>query len=205
MGVRVGLTGGVGSGKSTVAQLLAGHGATVFDADAIAREVVETGTPGFDAVVAQFGTDIVAADGSLDRAVLASVVFNDERARRELNAIVHPLVGEQFTAQMAAATPDSIVVYDVPLLVEGNLAEGFDVVVVVEADQQTRVARLQERGMPEQDARARMATQATDEQRRAVAHELINNDGNRESLETQVGELWERLIERRDSGQDSGH
>jgi dephospho-CoA kinase len=200
MGVRVGLTGGVGSGKSTVAQLLAGHGATVFDADAIAREVVETGTPGFDAVVAQFGTDIVAADGSLDRAALAALVFTDEGARRELNAIVHPLVGERFAAQMAAAAPDSIVVYDVPLLVEGNLAEGFDVVVVVEADQQTRVARLRKRGMPEQDARARMATQASDEQRRAVAHELINNDGDRESLETQVGELWERLIERRDNG-----
>ncbi|MDP9094719.1 MAG: dephospho-CoA kinase [Actinomycetota bacterium] len=199
MSVRVGLTGGVGSGKSTVAKLLADHGATVFDADAIAREVVEPGTPGFDAVVARFGADVVTADGSLDRAALAARVFNDEHARSELNAIVHPLVGERLAAQMAAASPEAIVVYDVPLLVEGNLAAGFDVVVVVEADQRTRIARLLQRGMPEQDARARMATQASDEQRRAVAHELINNDGDRETLQAQVEELWPRLVGRRDN------
>jgi dephospho-CoA kinase len=194
--MRVGLTGGVGSGKSTVSALLAQHGATVFDADAIAREVVEPGTVGFDAVVAHFGSGVVAADGSLDRAALAALVFNDDEARNALNAIVHPLVGQRFAEQMASAPPDAIVVYDVPLLVEGGLEKGFDIVVVVETDPETRVARLAGRGMPEQDARARMAAQATDAERRAAAHEVIRNDGTPEALETEVDELWRRLLER---------
>src|SRR5437879_1339261 len=151
--MRVGLTGGVGSGKSTVSAMLVAHGALSFDADAIAREVVERGTPGFDAVVARFGPSVVTAGGELDRAALAEIVFNDENARRDLNAIVHPLVGARFAEQMASAPADAIVVYDVPLLVEGNLAPGFDVVVVVEAKPALRVQRLTERGMPPDDAR----------------------------------------------------
>jgi dephospho-CoA kinase len=194
--VRVGLTGGVGSGKSTVAGLLRDRGAVVVDADAIAREVVEPGTPGFDAVVDRFGPEIVAADGGLDRAKLAGIVFTDDSAREALNAIVHPLVGERFATLLAEAPPGAVVVYDVPLLVEGNLASGFDVVVVVEADPEIRVRRLAERGMPEADARARMAAQATDEQRRAVADELILNNGSREDLEAAVGALWARLTAR---------
>jgi len=191
--VRVGLTGGVGSGKSTVSALLAEHGAVIIDADALAREVVEPGTPGFDAVVARFGPSVVGSDGALDRAALAAIVFNDEAARADLNAIVHPLVGQRTAEQMAAAPADAIVVYDVPLLVESGLAQSFDVVVVVHADADTRVARLVARGMPEHDARARIAAQASDDERRAVAHEIVDNDGDRAALAAQVDNLWARL------------
>lgn len=194
--MRVGLTGGVGSGKSTVSALLAGHGAVVIDADALAREVVEPGTPGFDAVVERFGRGVVGADGALDRPALAAIVFNDEGARADLNAIVHPLVGRRTAELMAATEPDDIVVYDVPLLVESGLAEGFDVVVVVLADAEIRVQRLADRGMTEADARARMAAQATDDQRRAVADEIVTNDGSRDELAVQVDALWERLAAR---------
>jgi dephospho-CoA kinase len=197
--VRVGLTGGVGSGKSTVSALLARHGALVIDADAIAREVLEPGTPGYDAVLARFGAEVVAADGTLDRPALAAVVFGDEAARADLNAIVHPLVGERSAELMAAAAPQDVVVYDVPLLVESRLGKAFDVVVVVEADVDTRLTRLAERGLAESDARARMAVQASDEERRAVAHEVIANDGTREELAAEVDELWQRLIARRDA------
>jgi dephospho-CoA kinase len=182
-----------------VSALLARHGALVIDADAIAREVVEPGTPGYDAVVARFGAEVVAADGTLDRPALAAVVFGDEAARADLNAIVHPLVGERSAELMAAAAPEDIVVYDVPLLVESRLGEGFDVVVVVEADVARRLTRLAERGLAESDARARMAVQASDEERRAVAHEVIANDGTRAELAAEVDELWQRLIARRDA------
>jgi len=194
--VRVGLTGGVGSGKSTASALLAAHGAVIIDADALAREVVERGTPGYDAVVARFGPSVVGPDGALDRAALAGIVFNDDAARADLNAIVHPLVGQRTAEQMAAVPADAIVVYDVPLLVESGLAQGFDVVVVVLADVETRVARLVDRGMAESDARARIATQASDEQRRAVAHEILQNDGDRAAFTTQVDALWDRLSAR---------
>jgi dephospho-CoA kinase len=200
--MRVGLTGGVGSGKSTVAALLAGHGAVVIDADAIAREVVEQGTPGYQAVVERFGPDVVRADGSLDRPALAAVVFADEAARGDLNAIVHPLVGQRSAELMAVAGADDLVVYDVPLLVESGLGAAFDVVVVVEAAVETRLARLVERGLTEADARSRMAAQATDEQRRAVAHEVIANDGSRAELAAEVEELWRRLRARQDADRD---
>jgi dephospho-CoA kinase len=193
----VGLTGGVGAGKSAVSALLAGHGAVVIDADAIAREVVEPGTVGYAAVVARFGPAVVAADGALDRAAIAAIVFEDESARNDLNAIVHPLVGRRSAELMAAVPAEAIVVYDVPLLVEGGLAPGFDYVVVVETDEATRLARLAERGLPESQAQARMAAQVGDEERRAVAHEVINNDGTRESLADEVRELWQRLLARR--------
>jgi dephospho-CoA kinase len=191
--MRVGLTGGVGSGKSTVSALLAERGAVVIDADKIAREVVEPGTPGYAAVVARFGAGVVGSDGALDRAALAAIVFNDEPSRADLNAIVHPLVGHR-TAQLTRASPEgAIVVYDVPLLVESGLAPGFDVVVVVLAGTERRIARLRARGMPEDDARARMAVQATDEQRRAVGQEIVENDGTIQELRAQVEGLWSRL------------
>ncbi|MDT4906888.1 MAG: dephospho-CoA kinase [Pseudonocardiales bacterium] len=199
----VGLTGGVGAGKSAVSALLAGHGAVVIDADAIAREVVEPGTAGFDAVVARFGSAVVSSDGGLDRAAIAAIVFEDKAARIDLNAIVHPLVGRRSAELMATVPPDAVVVYDVPLLVEGGLAAGFDCVVVVEADEATRLARLAERGLPEEQARARMAAQVGDEERRAVAHEVINNDGTREALADEVRELWQRLRARRDRAADT--
>jgi dephospho-CoA kinase len=189
----VGLTGGVGSGKSTVARLLAEHGAVVIDADALAREVVEPRTPGYDAVVAEFGNEIVGADGRLDRPALAAIVFNDDDRRNALNAIVHPLVGQRTGELMAAAGDDAIVVFDIPLLVESNMAAGFDTVLVVEADVDIRLARLAERGMVEADARERMAVQATDEQRRAVADEVIRNDESLDALAAQVDAVWERL------------
>ena len=197
--MRVGLSGGVGSGKSTVSALLAEHGATVIDADALAREVVEPGTEGYAAVVARFG-DAVVADGRLDRPALAKIVFNDEQARADLNAIVHPLVGRRTAELMAAAAPDAIVVYDVPLLVESNMAAGFDRVVIVEAPVELRVQRLQGRGMPEPDARARIAAQASDEQRRAVADEIVDNSGTRQQLEAQVDALWQRLVGEQQAG-----
>ena len=199
----VGLTGGVGAGKSAVSALLAGHGAVVIDADAIAREVVEPGTAGFDAVVARFGSAVVSSDGGLDRAAIAAIVFEDKAARIDLNAIVHPLVGRRSAELMATVPADAVVVYDVPLLVEGGLAAGFDCVVVVEADEVTRLARLAERGLPEEQARARMAAQVGDEERRAVAHEVINNDGTREALAGEVRELWQRLRARRDRAADT--
>lgn len=196
----MGLTGGVGSGKSTVAQLLAGHGAIVVDADAIAREVVEPGTPGLAAVVDRFGERVLGPEGRLDRAALAAIVFHDSAELAALNAIVHPLIGARTAELMATAPADAIVVHDIPLLVEGDLAGGFDAVVVVEAALQTRLDRLAERGLAPDDARARIANQASDEQRRAVADELISNDGTLAALEREVDELWHRLVRRRDEG-----
>ena len=194
--MRVGLTGGVGAGKSTVAKLLAEHGAVIIDADAIAREVVEPGTPGFAAVVDAFGAKVVGADGALDRPKLASIVFADDEQRSRLNAIVHPLVGERTTELMSAAPDGAIVVYDVPLLVESGLAEGFDFVLVVEASVPTRLARLAARGMPEDDARNRIAAQASDEQRRVVADAVVRNDGSLDDLRVQVEDVWQRIAGR---------
>jgi dephospho-CoA kinase len=183
----------VGSGKSTVSGLLAEHGAVIIDADAIAREVVEPGTPGFAAVVEAFGSDVVGADGRLDRPALAAQVFGDTSKRLQLNAIVHPLVGARTVELAAAAPPDAVVVYDIPLLVESDMAAGFEFVLVVEAPVETRLARLQERGMAEADARERMAAQASDEQRRAVAHAVIDNRGSLAELKQRVDEVWQRL------------
>jgi len=193
----VGLTGGVGSGKSTVAALLADHGAVVIDADAIAREVVQPGTAGLTAVLARFGRGVLSADGSLDRPALAAIVFADEAARLDLNAIVHPLVGERTMRLMAAAPPGAVVVYDVPLLVENDMAAGFEAVIVVLASEAVRVARLAQRGMAEADARARIAAQASDDQRRAVADIVIDNDGTLPELADAVDAAWERLLANR--------
>ncbi|MGI8679755.1 MAG: dephospho-CoA kinase [Jatrophihabitans sp.] len=192
--MRVGLTGGVGSGKSTVAAMLAQRGAVVIDADALAREVVEIGTPGFDAVVAHFGTAVVGPEGSLDRPALAQIVFADDEQRTALNAIVHPLVGQQVAAIEAAAAEGAVTVYDVPLLVESGLADGFDLVIVVLASVVTRLARLAARGMPEPDARNRMAAQASDAQRREVAGEIIDNDGDLAELTLKVDRVWQRVL-----------
>jgi dephospho-CoA kinase len=189
----VGLTGGVGSGKSTVAAMLAEHGAVIVDADKIAREVVEPGTPGLAALVGAFGAGILAADGSLDRPKLAEIAFSDDAARARLNEIVHPLVGERSAQLAAEAPPGSIVVYDVPLLVEANVVRNYDLVVVVETPAELRLDRLEGRGMVREQARARMAAQASDEQRRAAADELIVNDGSRADLQAAVDAVWERI------------
>jgi dephospho-CoA kinase len=192
--LRIGLTGGIGSGKSTVSALLAERGAVVVDADLIAREVVQPGTPGLAAVAEAFGTDVLAADGSLDRPALAAVVFADPEARRRLDGIVHPLVRARAAELEAAAPPGTVVVHDVPLLVETGQAGRFDLVLVVTADVETRVARLVRRGLTEDDARARIDAQATDEQRRAVADVVLDNSGTREELAAQVDRFWTEQV-----------
>ncbi|GAA3761847.1 dephospho-CoA kinase [Streptomyces tremellae] len=195
--LRVGLTGGIGAGKSEVARLFASYGAVLIDADRIAREVVEPGTPGLAAVVAEFGAGVLADDGTLDRAALARIVFADPARRETLNAIVHPLVRERSAALERAAGDGAIVVQDVPLLVEGGMMSHFDVVVVVDASPGTQLDRLVRlRGMTEEDARGRMAAQATREQRRAAADVVIDNDGPREALEARVREVWHDLERR---------
>ena len=193
----VGLTGGIGSGKSEVAHRLAALGAVVVDADLIAREVVAPGTPGLAAVVEEFGDEVLAADGSLDRDKVAAQVFADPAARARLNAIVHPLIGKAMidrTAAAGEADPHAVVVNDVPLLAEGGLSDRYDAVVVVDTDPETQVRRLvEQRGMTETDARARMASQAGREQRLAIADHVIDNSGDLDHLDRQVREVWARL------------
>ena len=188
--MRIGLTGGIGSGKSTVSALLAARGAVIVDADRIAREVVAPGTPGLAAVVDAFGPGVLTADDSLDRPALAGIVFADPAARRTLDAIVHPLVRARAAELEAVAPSGAVVVHDVPLLVETGQASSYDLVLVVQADPETRVARLVQRGLTAEDARARIAAQATDEQRRAVADVVLDNSGTPEQLAAQVDRFW---------------
>jgi dephospho-CoA kinase len=194
--LRVALTGGIGSGKSTVAARLAQRGAWIVDSDRIAREVVEPGTEGLRAVVDEFGEQIRTEDGELDRSALGAWVFDDADARRRLNAIVHPLVAARTVELLTTAPPDTIVVQDVPLLVEAGLAAGFPLVVVVHADAEVRVGRLVgQRGMAESDATARIAAQATDEQRRAAADVWLDNSGSQDDTLAAVDRLWaQRLV-----------
>lgn len=190
---RIGLTGGIGSGKSTAAACFAELGATVIDADALAREALAPGTPGLAAVIDRFGDELLHADGSLDRPRLGELVFADGAALADLNAIVHPLVARRTAELTDAAGPGATVVYDVPLLVENDLAAGFDAVVVVLAPLPLRLERLAGRGMDERTARSRIAAQADDEQRRAVATEVLDNSGSVASLRAQVEQVWQRL------------
>ena len=189
----IGLTGGVGSGKSTVAALLAGHGAVIIDADAIAREVVAPGQPALVELVEAFGDAILAADGSLDRAALAAAAFTDDDARARLNAITHPRIAARTAELMAAAPPDAVIVHDVPLLVENGLAPAYDLVVVVEADAEVRLERLAQRGLPAAEARRRMAAQASDDERREVADVVVTNNGDLTALARQIDDLWEEI------------
>ena len=187
----VGLTGGIGSGKSEVARRLAELGAVVIDSDRLAREVVEPGTEGLAEVVAAFGPEVLGPDGALDRPALGRRVFADEAARHRLEAIIHPRVRARSAELIAAAPPDAVVVNDVPLLVESGIGAGFDLVVVVAATESSRLSRLARyRGMPAEEARSRMAAQATDEQRRAAADVVIDNDGSLEELRAAVDRLW---------------
>ena len=197
--ILIGLSGGIGSGKSTVARALAERGAVVVDADTIAREVVEPDGPGFAAVVARFGLGVLDEGGRLDRPALAGIVFADEEARRDLNAIVHPLVAAETQRRVAAAPSGSVVVMDVPLLVEAARG-GYDLVVIVEAPEDVRLARLTARGMDEADARRRMAAQASDAERRAIADVVLDNSGSPEDLEHQVDRLWADLTARLAAG-----
>ncbi|AZQ71089.1 dephospho-CoA kinase [Streptomyces luteoverticillatus] len=195
--LKVGLTGGIGAGKSEVSRLLASYGAVVVDSDRIAREVVEPGTPGLAAVVAEFGPGVLTAEGALDRPALGAIVFADKGRLAALNAIVHPLVRARSAELESAAGQDAVVVHDVPLLAENGLAPLYDLVVVIDAGTATRLDRLVRlRGMTPDEARARMAAQATREERLAVADLVIDNDGPLEALEPQVRAVWEQLRER---------
>jgi dephospho-CoA kinase len=192
--VRVGLTGGVASGKSTVSAILAELGALVIDADALAREVVARGTPGLDAVVAEFGPGVLTPEGDLDRPAMGRLVFGDDAARRRLEAIIHPLVIEQMAEIEATAGEDDVVVHDIPLLAEGGRADTFDAVVVVDAPRDLQVERmLGDRGWTREDAESRIAAQATREERRAIATHVIDNNGTLEELRTRVEAVLDEL------------
>ena len=194
----VGLTGGIGSGKSTVARMLEKRGAVVFDADVLAREVVEPGTPGHAAVIERFGANVLAPGGELDREALASIVFADPAARRDLEAIVHPEVRRRFAeGSEDYQDTDRIVVFSAPLLVETGMHSAFDVLVVVSASTDTQIDRLmRDRGMSQEAVRSRIAAQASPEARAEVADVLVDNGGTLEELEQQVDRLWSDLSAR---------
>ena len=193
--LRVGLTGGIGSGKSSVAARLAGLGAVVIDADRIAREVVEPGMPSLSAIRERFGPSVVSDDGILDRAGLGRIVFGDRAALRDLEAITHPAIWARTAELFAAAPDDAIVVHDMPLLVEAGMTGEYHLVLAVLTDTETRVQRLVEhRGIPEDDARQRIAAQADDDARRAAADVLLDNNGSPEDLATAVDALWQSRI-----------
>jgi dephospho-CoA kinase len=198
--VSVALTGGIGSGKSTVAAMLVQRGAVLIDADAIAREVVEPGQPTLAALVDRFGPGILDEDGRLDRPALAAVAFADDASRADLDGITHPAINEEFVRRIKAAPDDAIVVCDVPLLAESVQAQarGYPFVIVVEAPEAVRLARLAQRGVPRADAERRIAAQASDEQRRALATHVIDNGGELVALERQVDTVWADLLRHRD-------
>lgn len=194
----VGLTGGIGAGKSTVAALLVERGAVVLDADQVARDVVKPDQPAFAALVEEFGPSVVGEDGNLDRAALAAVAFATPEARAALEAITHPAIHAEFGRRMVEAPTDAIVVMDVPLLVESKTAaeRGYEAVIVVETPAELRLDRLETRGLNREDAAARMAAQATDAQRRAVATHIIDNTDDHNALVAQVDTLWADLLTR---------
>jgi dephospho-CoA kinase len=195
--LRVGLTGGIGAGKSEVAGRLAALGAVVIDADLIAREVVGAGTDGLAEVVSAFGPAVLGPDGGLDRALLGEIVFADPQRLATLNSIVHPRVGARMRELEEAAGPSSIVVHDVPLIAENGLAGAFDVVVVVDVPPRIQIDRLVRlRDMSPDQAQARMAAQATREQRLAIADIVVDNSGSLAELDRQLGELWSELRRR---------
>jgi dephospho-CoA kinase len=192
--VVVGLTGGIGTGKTTAAGLLGDRGADVVDCDDLGRLVVEPGGRAYDGVVSRFGPGIVRPDGQLDRAVLASIVFNDPAALAELNGLTHPAIDAEIAQRIADARAP-VVVLDMAVLVETSLGAGqYEQVVVVEAPLALRLDRLEHRGLPRAEAQARIASQASDDQRRAVADHVLRNDGDLGHLDRQVEDLWPRLV-----------
>ena len=193
--LRIGLTGGIGAGKSALSKTFSECGGIIVDGDVIAREVVEPGTEGLASLVDAFGDDILRPDGALDRPALAAKAFADDEQRKKLNGIVHPLVAHRRAEIIAAVSEDSVVVEDIPLLVESGMAPLFPLVVIVHADVDVRLRRLvEQRGMPEEDARARIAAQATDEQRRAVADVWLDNSGSPEALAARARDVWNNRI-----------
>jgi dephospho-CoA kinase len=192
--MRVGLTGGIASGKSSVSRILGELGAVIIDADALAKEVVQAGTKGFDQVVAAFGEQLIGADGELDRPALAGIVFTDPEQRAVLESIVHPLVFERIVDLEANTSESDVVVHDIPLLAESGRADTFDAVIVVDTSPEEQVARMvRDRGWTEEEANARMASQATREQRLAIATHIIENTGTLEDLRERVTEVFNEL------------
>jgi dephospho-CoA kinase len=189
----VGLTGGIGSGKSLAAQFFSQLGALVIDADQLARSVIERGTEGFDEVLLRFG-DAVLKDGDIDRVALGQIIFENPQAKLDLEAIIHPRIRTEFEDAVASLNPGQIMVYEIPLLVETNAADRFDFVITVESDAELRKQRLRARGMFHSDIEKRMASQATQEQRRAVADCVLTNDGSEDDLLRQVENVWESTI-----------
>ena len=195
--LRIGLTGGIGSGKSEVSRLLAEHGAVVIDADVLAREVVEPGTPGLAEVVEAFGAGVLADDGSLDRAALGARVFGDDAARRRLEAIIHPRVRARAAEIEAAADPDAIVVHDIPLLVETGQGDAFDGVIVVDVPVEVQIERLvSEREMSANEAQGRISAQASRQQRAGAADWIVDNTGSLADLRSAVARVWKELSDR---------
>lgn len=189
----VGLTGGIGSGKSTVAAMFEKLGAYIIYADELAREAIAPGTSGFDQVVARFGPELINADGRIDRQLLAAHVFGQPENMADLEAIIHPRVSAALSALRQSIGPGKVVIYEIPLLVELDMADRFDKVVVVVAPAVDRIARLKGRGLDDDDILARMSQQATDQERRAIADYVIENAGNLQFLEIQVEQVWKQL------------
>ncbi|MFF0340891.1 dephospho-CoA kinase [Kribbella sp. NPDC004875] len=202
--LRVGLTGGIGAGKSAVSARLAARGAVVIDSDVLAREVVARGTDGLAEVVAAFGPGVLTADGDLDRPALGQIVFGDEPARRKLEAIIHPRVRARAAEIEAAATPDAIVVHDIPLLVETGQAGSFDLVLVVDVPVEVQVERLTtQRGMAAEEAERRIASQASRTDRLAAADVVVDNSGSLADLDRRLDEVWATLEDRQGHGPDT--
>jgi len=188
----IALTGGIGSGKTAVGEILANFGAVVIDSDQLARQVVERGTPGFDQIVAQFGDEILK-NGDLDRAALASLIFTDPKKRLELEQITHPLIRQEFAKIIKSLPEDTIVVNQIPLLVESKHDYKFDYIVTVSTSEEIRVARLLKRGLTKDQITKRIQAQATDSEREVIADFIIKNEKSQEELFTQVEKLWELL------------
>jgi dephospho-CoA kinase len=194
--MKVGLTGGIGAGKSTVADLFSKRGAVVIRSDELARQVIEPQTPGFKQVTSRFGNEIVNDEGNIDRAKLAQVVFNDDVALKDLENIVHPLVRERTNQLMSEQTSETIIVNEIPLLLEKKMESLFDFLVIVISSEKNRLERLSQKGVLEEQAKARMAKQVNDQDRKAAADFLIVNDGNLDQLEADVQKIWQTLQER---------
>ena len=194
--MKVGLTGGIGAGKSTVADLFSQKGAVVIRSDELARQVIEPQTPGFQQVIARFGKDFVNSEGYIDRAKLAQIVFQDDAALKDLENIVHPLVRSKTNQIMDQHTSETIIVNEIPLLLEKKMESLFDFLVIVISSEKNRLERLSQRGLTTEQATARMSKQVSDDERKAAADFLIVNDGNLDQLEVDVEKIWQTLQER---------
>ena len=195
--MKVGLTGGIGAGKSTVADMFSKLGAVVIRSDELARQVIEPNTPGFQKVLSRFGNQILQENGSIDRQKLAQIVFNDKNALKDLEDIIHPLVRGKTNELIDSQTQETIVVNEVPLLLEKNMNSLFDFLVIVVSNEKNRLNRLLKRGISEEEAKKRILLQVSDEQRKSAADFLISNDGTIDQLQADVAKVWQALLERK--------